>query len=395
MKLKPFIFGLCIIIMLLAGCSTQSSQESSIATLENFEHVDNISNKFDFSVIDINFIDKETECLFGFVSPSGILAYDISQDIFKLIDLKTGIKETILKLSEGQRAVNFKYDNHSIVWVEDGETETNNIIGKNWGIYEYNMLTKEITIIEKESEETTPSDRAYCATPNEFSFKDGYIAYVANQDYNNGFYSLLKLHSLKTKETLIIDSIQLSLEEINAIWFSVPSVNSKYVAYSISHADLDTVKEFGKLYLYDIQKKEKSLLKIDSNVLKPVLNQNRIACRMKPDGENENSEIYIYDIDKNEWTAKITNSNSLYKGYIAKPFELIGLESDGNYLVWYESHHNALGLFDFNTLEVKPIVTRDMNKEVTKTMFNSKMLLWEEHDFITREYKGFKAIILE
>ena len=411
MKFKNLILILFTIILI--GIMWQKSTDNDInkifntnteysineqiinTSIVNFKYSDNeISDTVKkFNIIEIKCVDIKSQVPFGYVEPDAIIVYNFIENKFQLIEIKTGNMKDLYILQNGQRAVSYKYDNSSIVWAEDGEIEMNNIIGKNWGIYCYNILTGEILEIEKENELTTPPDRGYCATPNIFDFKDDYVAYILRQNYKSSEYSLLKLYDVKTKETLIVDSLEFN----EYVWFSIPSISNENLVYSVSNAQPETFREFGEIYIYDIENKQKNKLETDINVLCPLVYNDYIICRLKPNGENENSEIYVYNISKNEWQARISNTNPLYDDYIVKPFELINLEIDNNMFIWDETTYGmALGIFDLEEFEMYPIITRNMDRYIIKIMFNNKMLLWNEYKYgDDREYNGMKGIIFE
>lgn len=402
---------LCVLLVFsIAGCSqdtalnrtvsvpsaiTVSELETSLNST-NFENSLPIADDIYDTAVDItSYLDREKEHPFGFMNSKYILVYNFDNNDFEKVNIKNGNRESIYTLSEGQRAITCQYDSNVIVWVEDGETESRKITGKKWGIYALDLLTKKVITIEKENEKTTPSNRIFCATPNEMTYKDGSVVYTARQYYKGKLCLVLKLYKTDTGELIIIDSVKFNLDEPNDTWIGIPSSNKNYVAYSISKANLKELREFGEIYLYNINQNTKTHLINSNNLLRPQLCDNYIIARMKPDGQNENSEIWVYDIDTNRWITSITNKSRLYQDYIVTPFELVGLVPSGDLFTWHESTYcAAIGVANLKKFELIPVTTRRMNKKTTIRMFNNGMLLWNEFGFSEgRESSRYKYVI--
>lgn len=393
-NIKCFLY--LLLVFSITGCSqstalnrtgsVQQSSTISVSELETSVNSTNFENSlpvaddiYDVAVDITSYLDGMKEQPFGFMDSKYILVYNFDNNDFEKIDIKNGKRESIHTLSEGQRAITCQYDNNVIVWAEDGETESDGIIGKKWGIYAFNLLTKEVITIEKENEKTTPSNRVFCATPNEMTCKDGSVVYTARQYYKGKLCLVIKLFKIDTGELVIIDSVKFKLDEPNDTWINIPSSNKNYVAYSISKAILDELTEFGEIYLYNINENSKTHLITSNNLLHPQLCDNYIIARMKPEGQNENSEIWVYDIEANRWIASITKESKLYEGYIVKPFELVGLIPSSDLFTWHESTYSAaIGVANLKKFELIPVTTKRMNKIITIRMFNNGMLLWNE-----------------
>lgn len=404
---------LCVLLIFsITGCSkvtalnrTGSFQQSSaisVSELETSVNSTNFKNSFPIAddiydaAVDItSYLDRMKEQPFGFMDSKYILVYNFDKNNFEKVNIKNGSRESIYSLSVGQRAITYQYDNNVIVWVEDGEIKSDGIIGKNWGIYAFDLLTKEVITIEKENEKTTPLNRVFCATPNEMTYKDGSVVYTARQYYKDKYCQVLKLYNIDTGEMIIIDFLPRNLDEPIDTWFSIPSSNKTYVTYSISKANLKNFAEFGEIYLYNINENSKTHLVTSNNLLHPQLCDNYIIARMKPEGQNEKSEIWVYDLESNSWITSITNESKLYEGYIVKPFELVGLIPSSDLFTWHENAYSAaIGVANLKNFKLIPVTTRRMDKRMTTRMFNNGMLLWNEYGFSEeREKSRYKYVI--
>lgn len=322
-----------------------------------------------------------------------IFTFNFKNNVIECIDTEYN-KSTLLNIM-GERK-NYVYAikkfGNIVAWSEGPhcdnpyEDETN---GADWGLYFADLKTKKITKIDGDDKITVPQGTQYgYLCPNNVFISKGYISYISF-DYNTDgkVTSVIKLYNISSGDLEIIDYLN---EDLTKYAFGYPNISDDKMVWCKALVNPDGTYS-GHSYLYDLKTKVKSKLVTDENIINPRINGNYIFAQGLPNITFYDSEVCIYDVNKNEWIYKINNGYSQYN--MEKDVYLSNISTVGNYGFWYTGVNRSLVVFNKTDNKLYNIVQYSDNKEITMPMLlDGGLLIWFEkpwgaHDVLTPTFK--------
>lgn len=213
---------------------------------------------------------------------------------------------------------NILIEKNQITWLEvtpQGDQRT----GRQWYLYT-KPLTKdgEPLCIEKTPKKikNEQHDPLYYLIGS-VKMKGDHIAYsFYNQETDN---LEIRLYTISTKKTDILDTLGLKNTEIQT---EDETMNS-HISMALNDTDVVWEKSVpttsnnycSDLYRYNIESKKKTALLPGCNLHNPLLMQNNLILEgaLNNREDNLNRECWIYDMNKNQWIARI--NNEIIHGY--------------------------------------------------------------------------------
>lgn len=220
-----------------------------------------------------------------------------------------------------------------IVWVEDDvKVETDTLYDINWRAYAKNLKTGKIIQVDKDKGiKVDPSAVYVKVEPYEFSLFGDKVVYESYDKLKNTTCAVIKMYDLNKKSVEIIDSNK----DYSDGFYSHPKIYNNLISWSESKCSADW-SEKGSTYIYNIDKKEKQLITTGTNILWPYIYGNFIAARVKPNGQNTDSSIVLYDLNKKDgWHTIASPRSNNYKD--EKYVEMLMPSIYGSYLIWQDS----------------------------------------------------------
>jgi hypothetical protein len=194
------------------------------------------------------------------------------------------------------------FNNDWMVWTEDEvEVEKDTTIEKDWNTYAQNLKTGELIDVDKYKNIKLDPDSIYKALePKEISIYDDKVVYDTYDVLENGTTcAVIKMYDLNSKNMQIIDANQ----NYKNGFYGHPKIFDNFIVWSLSQCNLSDYFEKGSTYIYDIKNKQKKLITTVDEILWPYIYGDYIVARVKPRGQNENSSLVLFDLNrKKEWT---------------------------------------------------------------------------------------------
>ncbi len=335
--LKTFISIIIMLVILFAssGCSpsattnshNQSNSLVSNETNKQIQFKDLVTNK-NYKVNDQIEIGNSTDIvvkqdvwqspiywrsnvnILGADSQGNIITFNIENSNVESIDSDQKLS-VLINLTEGRpnHVFAIKKFGDIIAWSEcphgnvDPASDTTR--GANWGLYYTDLKTKKITKIDEYKGVTVPEGTQYSyLAPNQVFIAPDHISYITF-DYNpeGKVTSVIKLYTISTQKLEVLDYLN---EDLTKYAFGYPRVSGDKVVWCKALVNPDGTYT-GCSYLYDIKTKTRSKLVTDENIINPIISRNYIFAQGEPNKTFYDSEVCIYDIDKNQWVYKINN----------------------------------------------------------------------------------------
>lgn len=386
MKAKKFFIIIFFICILISGCNFNTI---------NIEKND--GNIYTFNQDIQKILDKEGMIDFNeefFLGSIGDEIITKKEDSEKNIIIKTNInnnkKYEACTLPTDKNIFAIESFGEWIIWSEtdDEDFKVGVSLGLNWILKAYNIHTQEYIIIDKESE-NLPKNRNYLAAPYIFDVYNNLLVYTAYNIYNNTQYQLLILFDLSDKSKKIINEIQVN-EKLD-IGFGAPNIYNENIAYSIQKLNDDFTTDTDS-YMYSIDKDFTEKIG-DHFCFNPILGEKYIVMQYKPNGENINSGLRIYDYNGN-LIEYIDNTYETYSETSLKPSEMWNYKIYKDYLVW-ENGGNGAGMFhmfDISNKKMYEIIGENSDKILSGIhSFSDGVLIWSEllsnNTYITKYIK--------
>lgn len=250
--------------------------------------------------------------------------------------------------------------------------ETN---GAGWGLYFADLKTKKITKIDGDKGITVPEGTQYgYLAPNDVFISEDHITYISFDHAPDGeVTAVIKLYTMSTGNLEIVDYLN---EDLTKYAFGYPNISGDKMVWCKALVNPDGTYT-GESYLYDLKTKVKSKLATDENIINPRINGNYIFAQGLPNVTFYDSEVCIYDIDKNQWNYKINNDYSEYN--MMNNVYLTSINTVGNYVFWDTGVMRSLVVFNKSDNKLYNIVRHSDDKEITSAMLeDGGLLIWFE-----------------
>lgn len=247
-----------------------------------------------------------------------------------------------------------------VVWVEDEvEIEDDYSHDINWSTYAKNLETSKIIELDKYKDIKLKPDSVYTRLePYEFSLSGDKVVYDC-YDVLSGktTCAVIKMYDLSKKRVDIIDSNK----NYKDSFYSHPKISNNYITWSLSKCNDSDYSEKGSTYIYNIDNRKKELITLGTDILWPYINHNLIAARVKPNGQNENSSIVIYDLSKkNGWSAVVSPNSNIYKKEVHVEIGMPVIE--GSYLVWQDNANSNVAVYNCRDEKIYSIAKKVGNE---------------------------------
>lgn len=264
-----------------------------------------------------------------------------------------------------------------IVWVEDDvKVETDTLYDINWRAYAKNLKTGKIIQVDKDKGiKVDPSAVYVKVEPYEFSLFGDKVVYESYDKLKNTTCAVIKMYDLNKKSVEIIDSNK----DYSDGFYSHPKIYNNLISWSESKCSADW-SEKGSTYIYNIDKKEKQLITTGTNILWPYIYGNFIAARVKPNGQNTDSSIVLYDLNKKDgWHTIASPRSNNYKD--EKYVEMLMPSIYGSYLIWQDSVRAKILVYNCKSNKVYNLAQKVGNDDTVGCIgIYNNVLFWYEAD---------------
>lgn len=264
-----------------------------------------------------------------------------------------------------------------IVWVEDDvKVETDTLYDINWRAYAKNLKTGKIIQVDKDKGiKVDPSAVYVKVEPYEFSLFGDKVVYESYDKLKNTTCAVIKMYDLNKKSVEIIDSNK----DYSDGFYSHPKIYNNLISWSESKCSADW-SEKGSTYIYNIDKKEKQLITTGTNILWPYIYGNYIAARVKPNGQNTDSSIVLYDLNKKDgWHTIASPRSNNYKD--EKYVEMLMPSIYGSYLIWQDSVRAKILVYNCKSNKVYNLAQKVGNDDTVGCIgIYNNVLFWYEAD---------------
>ncbi|WP_024833246.1 hypothetical protein [Ruminiclostridium josui] len=264
-----------------------------------------------------------------------------------------------------------------IVWVEDDvKVETDALYDINWRAYARNLKTSEIIQFDKDKGiKVDPSAVYVKVEPYEFSLFGDKVVYESYDKLNNTTCAVIKMYDLSKKSVEIIDSNK----DYSDGFYSHPKIYNNLISWSESKCSADW-SEKGSTYIYNINTKEKHLITTGTDILWPYIYGNFIAARVKPNGQNTDSSIVLYDLNKKDGWHTIASPKSYdYKdeNYV----EMLMPSIYGAYLIWQDNIRAKILVYNCKNNKMYSLAQKVGNDDTVACIgiYNNVLFWYENH----------------
>jgi hypothetical protein len=205
-------------------------------------------------------------------------------------------------------------------------------------------------------------------------FNGNIITYISFDFNSEGkATSVIKLYTMSTDSLEIIDYLN---EDLTKYAFGYPNISGDKMVWCKALVNPDGTYT-GYSYIYDLKTKTKSKLITDENIINPRINDNYIFAKGLPNETFYDSEVCVYDINKNQWVYKVNNKYSQYS--MERDVYLTNINTIGDYVLWDTGVLRALVLFNESDNKLYNIVPYTDNKQIFSPMLlDGKLLIWFE-----------------
>jgi len=385
-KIKLILF-LLFVIPSCCGCeinnssvqnsSTQTDNQSSLSATssEVYGKNDEIVLKSDIlpSDIQVRGIKNENNFYyFNYKENNSIYIYNTNNNSRELIKKPISNKKIIITAAFSEKW---------LIWVEDEDLNASNEnqpTSKNWSLYAQNLETNELLSIDgyKNIEINTSVGVSYAPEAISIS-NDNFVYRTFDRLADGNVYAVIKLYNFAEKKSYIIDSIK---DYYNNL-YSDPQISGSNIVWSVSQLNLKQQSdENGNVFLYNLDSKEKMQISNDDETTSPYIYNNYIVARLKPNGQNENSELLLYDLTGDQkWKSIINPDNPEYVE--EKHIEIYNGIISGGYLMWSDNVQKSLVLYDLNNNQFYELYA-SKNSNDNSLPFNicNNVLFWYQVD---------------
>jgi hypothetical protein len=264
-----------------------------------------------------------------------------------------------------------------VVWVEDEvEIEDDNSHDINWSTYAKNLETNEIIGLDKYKDiKLKPDSVSTRLEPYEFSLSEDKVVYDCYDVLSDKTTcAVIKMYDLSNKRVDIIDYNK----NYKDSFYSHPKISDNYITWSLSKCNKSDYSEKGSAYIYNIDNKKKDLITLGTDILWPYINKNFIAARVKPNGQNENSSLVLYDLSKKDgWSYVVSPDSNIYKKEVHVEIGMPVI--DGSYLVWQDNTNSNVAVYNCTDEKIYNITKKVGNDDRVGTIgIYNKVLFWFE-----------------
>ena len=186
--------------------------------------------------------------------------------------------------------------------------------------------------------------------------------------------AVIKMYDLSKKSMQIIDSNK----NYEDGFYSHPKIFNNFITWSLSKCNASDLSEKGGTYIYNLENKEKDLITSGTDILWPYIYENFIAARVKPNGQNENSSIVLYDINKkNGWSTIVSPNSDNYKNetHVEMGMSVIG----ESYLMWQDNINSNVIIYNCINKRLYNIAKKiSKDERVCSIGIYNKILFWYE-----------------
>lgn len=263
-----------------------------------------------------------------------------------------------------------------LVWIEDeGKIESDPNSDINWTVYAQNLKTRKIIEIDKYKKIKLEPAIYMALEPKELSLSGDKVVYDNYDILNDGkIAAVIKMYDLSNENMQFIEYNKAYKDG----FFSHPKISNNFIVWSLSKCNLNDYSELGDTYLYNIDNKEKKLISQGKEILWPYIYGNLIAARVKPNGQNENSSIVLYDLyGKAKWTTVASPQSNPYKN--EKHVELMMPIISGTYLIWQDNYRSKILVYNCGDKKIYKIDEKyGSNGLVMPIGIYNKTLFWQE-----------------
>ncbi len=266
-----------------------------------------------------------------------------------------------------------------IVWVEDDvKVETDTLYDINWSANAKNLETGEVIELDKDKHiKVKPGSVSYKVEPYEFSLSGDKVVYESYDKLNNITCAVIKMYDLSKRNVEIIDSNK----DYSDGFYSHPRIYNNLISWSESKCNNANWSERGSTYIYNIDNKEKKLITTGTDILWPYIYGNFIAARVKPNGQNTDSSIVLYDLNKKDgWHTIVSPKSDNYKN--EEYVEIFTPSLYGVYLTWQDNINKNISVYNCNSRKIYNIAKKvgGIDNIIGCIGIYNNILFWYEAD---------------
>lgn len=291
-----------------------------------------------------------------------------------LYNVETG-KRTLFRSPISRKSIRTANINDKwLVWIEDeGKIESDSGSELNWIIYAENLETSKIIEIDRyKSIQLKPA--VYMALqPKELSLYDDKVVYDNYDVLEEGtIAAVIKMYNLTNNKMQILAYNK----EYQDSFFSHPKIYQNFIVWSLSKCDLDDYSELGDTYIYNIDTKEKTLISKGTETLWPNIYSNYIAARVKPNGQNDNSSIVLYDLNgTRKWETVVSPQSDAYKN--ETHVELLMPIISEYYLIWQDNIRSKMLVYNCTDKKIYKLDEKvSLDGSIMPIGIYNKVLFW-------------------
>ncbi len=183
------------------------------------------------------------------------------------------------------------------------------------------------------------------------------------------------MYDLSKKSVEIIDSNK----DYTDGFYSHPKIYNNLISWSESKCSADW-SEKGSIYIYNIDKKEKQLVTTGTDILWPYIYGHFIAARVKPNGQNTDSSIVLYDLNKKDgWHTVVSPKSYDYKD--EKYVEMLMPSINGSYLIWQDNVRAKILVYNYMSNKMYNLAHKVSNDYTVSCIgIYNNVLFWYEAD---------------
>lgn len=279
-----------------------------------------------------------------------------NEDAYFIKDLKKNHTKLIHKITEKNfLSIAENFDGRYFYWIE-GERKKGYLYHScNWKLYAYDINTDTIYLIDKCIETSISANDDMKAKASvmwrDIFAHNGKVVYLNYEKDKKGvIYLVVKLYDLKTKKYFVIEKIP---EKENRLIYP-PSIYGDNIVWCISNIiETHTMRtESGEIYLYNIEKKIKTKISPNNELVMPRIYKNYVIALRHINGISSQDQIVLCDISKAPIRWKIIVYPELYSMKNSNMITFADPYVSGGYLSWYGNYLKD-GIYIFSLKDLK------------------------------------------
>lgn len=374
-KLKYKLIIILILTCLLTGCSSQTNITDGGQRSKDFERYNEVITKTGVIPENLSIIGvKDQNNFYCFMGDNRQVVY-----LYHVSDEITSKVSTVISPDKYIKAITF--NEKWMVWTEDeAKIEGDKTGDINWTSYAKNIITGEVFEIDRYKENVKPSSAAFyqAIEPKEFSIYGDYLVYDSYDLEDGVTVQTIKMYDLDKREMCFVDYNK----DYQNSFYSHPKIYGNYITWSQSQVNLNDNSEKGSTYLYNISEKERNKITEGEEILWPYIYGNYIVARVKPNGQNDNSCLTLYNIDSNkDWLTIVSPNNSFYQD--SSHIEVGMVMMNGQYLIWRDNINSQVIVCDYVSKKFYRIAYEEKTQKDISIIYlpegiYNKIIFWTE-----------------